>query len=124
MSFTCFFREFEEGYLELLKRRFGTKRTNANLVYQEYIAHKDHVHMNSTMWETLTDFVKWLGREGKELFQSHGNRPLGGFNCGSICFHVITQSCKHVILFFTCVDNFDLALHVLTISYVTLCVIP
>jgi hypothetical protein len=29
-----------------------------------------------------------------------------------------------VILFFTCVDNFDLALHVLTISYVTLCVIP
>ncbi|XP_076448545.1 DNA/RNA-binding protein KIN17-like [Babylonia areolata] len=60
-----FSKEFEEGYCELLKRRFGTKRVHANIVYQEYIAHKDHVHMNSTMWETLTDFVKWLGREGK-----------------------------------------------------------
>ena len=59
------FREFEEGYCELLKRRFGTKRVHCNIVYQEYIAHRDHVHMNSTMWETLTDFVKWLGREGE-----------------------------------------------------------
>ncbi|KAL8595195.1 hypothetical protein ACOMHN_013868 [Nucella lapillus] len=60
-----FSKEFEEGYCELLKRRFGTKRVHVNIVYQEYIAHRDHVHMNSTMWETLTDFVKWLGREGK-----------------------------------------------------------
>ena len=60
-----YFREFEEGYCELLKRRFGTKRVHCNIVYQEYIAHRDHVHMNSTMWETLTDFVKWLGREGE-----------------------------------------------------------
>lgn len=22
--------------------------------------------MNATQWETLTDFTKWLGREGKE----------------------------------------------------------
>jgi len=21
--------------------------------------------MNSTQWETLTDFIKWLGREGR-----------------------------------------------------------
>lgn len=25
---------------------------------------RDHLHMNATKWETLTDFVKWLGREG------------------------------------------------------------
>ena len=64
--FNCFtfFSEYKDGYLELLRRRFGTKRVNANLVYQEYIHDKDHVHMNSTQWETLTDFVKWLGREG------------------------------------------------------------
>ena len=36
----------------------------ANNVYQEYINDRDHVHMNSTQWETLTEFVKWLGREG------------------------------------------------------------
>lgn len=60
-----FSKEFEEGYLELLKRQFGTKRVHANRVYQDYISERHHLHMNSTQWETLTDFVKWLGREGK-----------------------------------------------------------
>ncbi len=35
------------------------------VVYNEFIADKHHVHMNSTKWYTLTDFVKHLGREGK-----------------------------------------------------------
>ncbi|XP_066992119.1 DNA/RNA-binding protein KIN17 [Anabrus simplex] len=60
-----FSREFSDGYLELLKRQFGTKRVHANRVYQDYISERHHLHMNSTQWETLTDFVKWLGREGK-----------------------------------------------------------
>jgi len=51
-------------FLELLRRRFGTKRVGANIVYQEYIADKEHTHMNATQWETLTEFIKWLGREG------------------------------------------------------------
>lgn len=55
--------KFLDDFMTLLKRRFGTKRVHANQVYQEYIAHRDHVHMNATQWETLTDFVKWLGRE-------------------------------------------------------------
>lgn len=59
------FREFADGYLELLRRSFGTKRVPANRVYQDYIAHREHIHMNATEWETLTEFVKWLGREGK-----------------------------------------------------------
>lgn len=59
-----FSEEFMEGYTSLLKRRFGTKRVHANNVYQEYIQDRHHVHMNATQWETLTDFVKWLGREG------------------------------------------------------------
>lgn len=42
----------------------GTKRVHNNIVYNEYISHREHVHMNSTQWETLTDFTKWLGREG------------------------------------------------------------
>ena len=32
---------------------------------QEYISDKQHFHMNATIWETLTDFVMYLGREGK-----------------------------------------------------------
>ena len=56
--------EFKDEYVGLLKRRFNGRRVNANHAYQEYIADRDHVHMNSTQWETLTEFVKWLGREG------------------------------------------------------------
>ncbi|KAK8730721.1 hypothetical protein OTU49_007887 [Cherax quadricarinatus] len=59
-----FSQEFLDGYTSLLKRRFGTKRVHANNVYQEYIHDRHHIHMNATQWETLTDFVKWLGREG------------------------------------------------------------
>ncbi|CAB1421824.1 unnamed protein product [Pleuronectes platessa] len=56
--------EFKKGFLELLSRRFGTKRVQNNIVYNEYISDREHVHMNSTQWETLTDFTKWIGREG------------------------------------------------------------
>lgn len=60
-----FSKEFADGYMELLRRRFGTKRVSANKVYQEYISHKDHLHMNATRWLTLSDFAKWLGRSGQ-----------------------------------------------------------
>lgn len=60
-----FSKEFSDGFLKLLKRQFGTKRVPANKVYQDYIADHDHTHMNATMWLTLTDFVKWLGKMGK-----------------------------------------------------------
>lgn len=60
-----FSEDFEALFMELLKRRFGEKRVYANMVYQEYIAESHHIHMNSTMWTTLTGFVKYLGRTGK-----------------------------------------------------------
>ncbi|EME27470.1 zinc finger protein [Galdieria sulphuraria] len=56
--------EFRNAFLDVLKHRFGTKRVHANVVYQEYIKDRDHVHMNSTRWSTLTGFVAYLGREG------------------------------------------------------------
>lgn len=60
-----FSRTFEREFLTLLKLQFGTKRVQANKVYQEYISDRKHLHMNATQWETLTDFVKWLGKQGK-----------------------------------------------------------
>lgn len=58
-------KEFEQEFMTLLSRQFGTKRVHANQVYMEYIKEKDHLHMNSTTWETLTGFVQYLGKEGK-----------------------------------------------------------
>lgn len=57
-----FSKEFEQGYLQTLSHRHGTKRVKANVVYQEYIADKNHVHMNATCWTTLTGFCMHLGR--------------------------------------------------------------
>ncbi|PNF42688.1 DNA/RNA-binding protein KIN17 [Cryptotermes secundus] len=62
---TNFSKEFERGFLEVLKHQFCTKRVHANRVYQDYISDRHHLHMTSTQWDALTDFVKWLGREGK-----------------------------------------------------------
>nr|GMC92804.1 DNA/RNA-binding protein KIN17-like [Ipomoea batatas] len=57
--------EFEDSFLEHMKRSHRFSRVAATVVYNEYIADWHHVHMNSTQWATLTDFVKHLGRAGK-----------------------------------------------------------
>ena len=44
--------------------RHNTQRVRANAVYNEYIQDKHHIHMNSTKWVTLSEFIKHLGREG------------------------------------------------------------
>jgi DNA/RNA-binding protein KIN17 len=57
-------RDFQNDFLALLSRRWGTKRVRANQVYQEFIQDKHHSHMNATRWVTLTGFVQYLGRTG------------------------------------------------------------
>jgi DNA/RNA-binding protein KIN17 len=56
--------DFKKEFLNLLSRRHGTKRVFANKVYQEYIAHKEHIHMNATKWNSLSEFCKQMGRDG------------------------------------------------------------
>ena len=58
-------RDFERGFLESLSRRHTTNMVHANQAYQEYISDKEHIHMNATIWTTLTAFVMYLGKTGK-----------------------------------------------------------
>uniref|UniRef100_A0A7S3DL00 C2H2-type domain-containing protein n=1 Tax=Palpitomonas bilix TaxID=652834 RepID=A0A7S3DL00_9EUKA len=60
-----FSKEFEDTYLTQLRRGHGSKRVLANNVYQEVIQDKNHLHMNATRWKSLTEFVFYLGREGR-----------------------------------------------------------
>ncbi|KAJ2743570.1 hypothetical protein GGI20_003652 [Coemansia sp. BCRC 34301] len=60
-----FSQEFEQVFLSILSRRYGTKKVLANQVYQEIIADRQHLHMNATKWDSLSDFAMYLGREGK-----------------------------------------------------------
>ena len=56
--------QFQRDFLQLLRTSHGEKKININHFYQEYISNKEHIHMNATRWPSLTEFAKWLGREG------------------------------------------------------------
>jgi len=56
--------EFLKEFLQLMSISHRNSRVAANVVYNEFIANKQHTHMNSTRWTSLTEFVKYLGREG------------------------------------------------------------
>lgn len=58
-------REFEKTFLDHLRRSHPFSRVAANVVYNEFIQDRHHMHMNATRWLSLTEFVKYLGREGK-----------------------------------------------------------
>ncbi|KAJ4961765.1 hypothetical protein NE237_021675 [Protea cynaroides] len=57
--------EFERTFMDHLKRSHRFSRVAATVVYNEYISDGHHIHMNSTQWVTLTEFVKYLGRTGQ-----------------------------------------------------------
>ncbi|KAH9828299.1 hypothetical protein Tdes44962_MAKER02464 [Teratosphaeria destructans] len=56
--------QFKRDFLQLLKTAHGEKKVHMNNFYQEYIRDKEHVHMNATKWPSLTEFAKYLGKEG------------------------------------------------------------
>lgn len=57
-------KQFLHEFISLLKTAHGEKSIHANRFYQEVIAKKDHTHLNATRWHSLTDFVKYIAREG------------------------------------------------------------
>lgn len=59
-----FSNQFNRDFLTQLRTSHGTKAVHVNHFYQEYIQNKEHVHMNSTKWPSLTEYAKYLGREG------------------------------------------------------------
>lgn len=59
-----FSSDFLRDFVLQLRTSHGTKPIHINHFYQQYIQNKEHVHMNSTKWPSLTEFAKHLGREG------------------------------------------------------------
>ncbi len=59
-----FSSQFQRDFLQQLRTAHGEKKIHINHFYQEYISNKEHVHMNATRWPSLTEFAKYLGREG------------------------------------------------------------
>ncbi|KAI3397899.1 hypothetical protein diail_10068 [Diaporthe ilicicola] len=59
-----FSQQFRSDFLNLLRLNHREKSIQINRFYQTYIADRNHIHLNATRWHSLTDFAKWLGREG------------------------------------------------------------
>ncbi|CCC70925.1 hypothetical protein NCAS_0G00380 [Naumovozyma castellii] len=57
--------EFERNFLRLLKLNHGEKKIEANKFYNEFIQDKEHIHMNSTNFTSLSKFIQYLSRNGK-----------------------------------------------------------
>lgn len=55
---------FLQDFVRLLKTAHVDKEVHINQFYQEYIRDKQHIHMNATRWNSLTEFGKYLSREG------------------------------------------------------------
>jgi DNA/RNA-binding protein KIN17 len=68
--------EFLDEFLTLLRRAHRSSRVAATVIYNEFIADRNHVHMNSTRWQTLTEFVKFLGKAGHAKVE---DTPKGWF---------------------------------------------
>lgn len=62
-SIDNFSKQFLHDFVYLLRTSHGEKAVSANRFYNEYIGNKDHIHMNATKWTSLTELVKYLGRE-------------------------------------------------------------
>ncbi|CAH6721595.1 zinc finger protein Rts2p [[Candida] jaroonii] len=80
-----FSEEMEKNFLSLLKMNHGTKWIEANKFYQEYILIKDHIHLNSTRWLSLTGFVKYLSKSGKikvEILEDENFKMMIKYNDG------------------------------------------
>lgn len=59
-----FSKDFQRDFVQLLRVAHSEKFVGVNRFYNEYIRDKEHIHMNATKWQSLTEFVKHLGREG------------------------------------------------------------
>ena len=57
-------QQFKQGFIDTLKTCYQTAKVSANKVYQDFIRDRQHIHMNSTVWSTLTEFIIHLGKEG------------------------------------------------------------
>ncbi|KAA6386573.1 MAG: putative DNA/RNA-binding protein KIN17 [Streblomastix strix] len=60
-----FSKQFEYDFMNLMRTRFSSARVHFNMVYNELIKDRHHIHMNSTVWTTLTGFILYCGRTGK-----------------------------------------------------------
>jgi DNA/RNA-binding protein KIN17 len=59
-----FSKQFHDGMMDIIGRRFRNTRVLANVAYNEYIKDPHHAHMTATKWVTLGTYMKYLAEQG------------------------------------------------------------
>jgi DNA/RNA-binding protein KIN17 len=62
--------------MSILRSRFPKREVAANIVYTQLIRDKNHVHMNSTRWESVHGFCLYLEKAGKIKLRMSENGPM------------------------------------------------
>lgn len=69
-----FSAEFEQEFSKVLEARFPTQWVQAGKVYGLSLASRKQIHLNSTKWESLEEFVEYLRVKGEvEVEENEAN---------------------------------------------------
>ncbi|ODQ62339.1 hypothetical protein WICANDRAFT_24799 [Wickerhamomyces anomalus NRRL Y-366-8] len=59
-----FSKQFQDYFISSLRTYHGEKKINANRFYNQLIQQKDHIHLNSTRWSSLSQFIQDIAKQG------------------------------------------------------------
>ncbi|KAJ5771887.1 hypothetical protein N7520_002416 [Penicillium odoratum] len=59
-----FSQQFTDNFVNCLRTQHGEKKVHINHFYNTIIADREHIHMNSTRFTSLTQFAQYLGKNG------------------------------------------------------------
>lgn len=62
-------KQFESAFMKLMRTRYSKAKVLANTVYNDVIHDRNHIHMNSTIWTTLTEFIHYLSNTNKCIIE-------------------------------------------------------
>lgn len=81
-----FSKQFQDQFISSLRTYHGEKSINANRFYNQLIQQKDHVHLNSTKWSSLSQFIQDLTKQGliNVKVEDEGDQSLNGLDISYI----------------------------------------
>ncbi|KAJ5548477.1 hypothetical protein N7513_005711 [Penicillium frequentans] len=59
-----FSQQFIDNFVNNLRTQHGEKKVHINHFYNTVISDREHIHMNSTKFQSLTQFAQYLGKNG------------------------------------------------------------
>ncbi len=65
----CYLQGISFLSVNIIFVRFKGQKVPITTVHRQYITARSHVRLNGTRWETLEDFARYLGREGKAIVE-------------------------------------------------------